>query len=312
MADTFIDTSPTQLTTTPSRGLLYWGWKILRRSLLTIVQFLILLFLISFAGRLALGGGIQSFPNSIPDAFDISVDFLRNLTSGRLEALDEVANLFSKSFLLLIIALSLGTVVGLILGGIAAIKRGSRLSTILMSSSVLVISTPSYVIAMFMIWSIVWIFSKTGVRILPIFGFGWDEHLIIPALVLSARPMASMLRLSYTSLVDIMMSDYIRTAHSKGLHPRWVFTRHVIRNAGVPLLTTAGVSLRYSLAVLPIVEYVFNWNGIGQALLRSIQQGDLYRLIVMVIPLSLLFILANIILDFANELIDPRLRKVAE
>ncbi len=199
-----------------------------------------------------------------------------------------------------------------IFGGIAAINRGTRVSTALMSASVLVISTPSYVAGMFFLWAVVWIYKTTGFRILPTFGFGWDEHIILPALILSARPLASMMRLSYASLVDILQSDFVRTAHSKGIHPRAIFIRHVLRYAGVPLLTTVGVSFRFSLSVLPIVEYIITWPGVGLELLRSIQVGDLSRVLVMVPPLAVMFILANQLLDFMYEVIDPRLRRVEE
>jgi peptide/nickel transport system permease protein len=296
----------------PLRGIFYWAWRVLRRLLLTALHLLILVFLVAFAGRLALGGGIQSFPNSIPDAVDISIEFLRSLSAGELSSVNELPSLLPRSLGLLLISLTLGTVVGLILGGIAAVKRGSRVSTFLMSVSVFVISTPSYVVGMFLLWAAVWFNKSTGIRILPTFGFGWDEHLVIPGLVLAARPMASMMRLSYSALMDILRSDYVRTAHSKGIHPRGVFLRHVIRNAGVPLLTTAGVSFRFSLAVLPIVEYIITWPGVGLELLRSIQAGDLFRILVMVLPLATLFIVVNMFLDFAYELIDPRLRKVEE
>ena len=294
------------------RGIFYWGWMAIRRLLQTLLHLLILVFLVTFAGRLALGGGIQSFPNSIPDAVELTVEFLRSLSAGELSSVEELPSLLPRSMGLLLIALSLGTGIGLILGGIAAIKRGSRLSTLLMSASVFVISTPSYVAGMFLIWSVVWFNKSTGIRILPTYGFGWDEHLIIPGLVLAARPMASMMRLSYSALMDILRSDYVRTAHSKGVHPHAVFIRHVLRNAGVPLLTTAGVSFRFSLAILPIVEYIISWHGIGMELLRSIQSGDLFRILVMVLPLAALFILVHMLLDFAYLFIDPRLRKVEE
>jgi peptide/nickel transport system permease protein len=117
-----------------------------------------------------------------------------------------------------------------------------------------------------------------------------------------------MTRLSYSALIDIFSADYVRTAHSKGLVPRLVFWRHVLRNAGVPLLTTAGVAFRFSLAMLPIVEYIFSWPGIGLALLEAIGSGDVYRILVMVLPLALLFTLVNLLLDFIYGFIDPRLR----
>jgi peptide/nickel transport system permease protein len=87
-----------------------------------------------------------------------------------------------------------------------------------------------------------------------------------------------------------------------------VFWRHVLRNAGVPLLTTAGVTFRFSLAMLPVVEFIFSWPGIGLALLKAIQSLDAPQVIVMVLPLAILFVIVNLLLDYVYQVIDPRLR----
>jgi peptide/nickel transport system permease protein len=283
-----------------------------QRILVTGAHLLFLIFLVSLTIQLSRGGGIQSFNIAFPAAVETTTNFITDLFNGDLPVWDEMQQVFPRSMGLLLISLSIGTLIGLTLGGIAAVRKGSRISTFLMTVSVIGVSTPTYVVAMFLIWGVVWFFQTTDVRILPVYGFGWDLHLIMPVLVLSARPLASMLRLSYASFFDIFRSDFVRTAHSKGLRPRTVFWRHVVRNAGVPLLTTAGVSFRFGLAVLPIVEFIFTWPGIGLALLESIQSGDINRVLVMILPLATLFILVNILLDFLYPLIDPRLRKVVE
>jgi peptide/nickel transport system permease protein len=283
-----------------------------QRILLTIFHLFVLIFLVSLAVQLSRGGGIQSIQTALPNAMESTSFFIKSTFRGNIQAWDEMRHIFPRSMGLLLIALFLGTFIGLVLGGIAAVGRGTRLSSALMTISVIGVSTPSYVVAMFLIWSVVWVFQTTDFRILPVYGFGWDEHLIMPMIVLSARPLASMLRLSYASFLDIFRADYIRTAHSKGLQPRTVFWRHVLRNAGVPLLTTMGVSFRFALAVLPVVEFIFTWPGIGLALLESIQSGNLGRVLVMILPLAALFILVNIFLDLVNQVIDPRLRKLSE
>jgi ABC-type dipeptide/oligopeptide/nickel transport system permease component len=86
-----------------------------------------------------------------------------------------------------------------------------------------------------------------------------------------------------------------------------VLLRHVLRNAGVPLLTTIAVSLRFSLAILPIVEYIFNWPGIGRLLLTAVQVQDTTTVVGMALPLVLLFVLVSSILELCYPLIDPRL-----
>jgi peptide/nickel transport system permease protein len=115
-------------------------------------------------------------------------------------------------------------------------------------------------------------------------------------------------RLSFNALVEILESDYIRTATAKGLRPRVILLRHVLRNAGVPILTTVGVSLRFSLAVLPIVEYIFSWPGIGLRLLKAIEAQDTTAVVGLTLPLVLLFVLVNLLLEILYPLVDPRLR----
>jgi peptide/nickel transport system permease protein len=161
---------------------------------------------------------------------------------------------------------------------------------------------------MLLIWFNVWMYGATGADFLPLYGFGWDAHLVLPTIVLAARPTANVMRLGYNALAEVMDADYVRTAHAKGLTSRVVLFRHVLRNAGVPMLTTIAVSLRFSLAVLPIVEYIFNWSGIGQGLLDATQNQDVNAIVGMVLPLALLFLLLNLLLEQLNMLVDPRLR----
>jgi len=111
--------------------------------------------------------------------------------------------------------------------------------------------------------------------------------------------------------VEILETDYVRTARAKGLDPRPVFLRHVLRNAGVPILTTVGVSMRFSLAGLPIVEYIFSWPGIGLRLLTAVQAQDTTTVVGMTLPLVLLFVLVNLLLEIIYPLVDPRLRDSA-
>jgi peptide/nickel transport system permease protein len=282
--------------------------RLLQRLLSALLLIVALVLLVSLAMELSRGGGVQSLPEAAPNALRDSLDFFTNLVTGSLEATPEMLRVLPRSLGLLAISLAIGAVAGLLLGGLAAIYRHRRLSGWIISFSVLGISTPSYVAAMFLIWALVWLYGQTGLRLLPSFGYGWDLHLILPCLVLATRPMANMTRLSYSALLDVLDADFVRTAQSKGLLPRNVFLRHVLRNAGVPLLTTAGVAFRFSLGMLPIVEYIFSWPGIGLSLLDAIQEGDLPRVLVMLMPLALLFVAVNILLNLLYEVIDPRLR----
>ena len=93
----------------------------------------------------------------------------------------------------------------------------------------------------------------------------------MPALVLAMRPLAQIIQVTYVSMSNVLTEDYIRTAQAKGLADRVVIGRHALRNVLIPVLTTLGTSLRFSLASLPVVEAFFVWPGVGQALLQAIE-----------------------------------------
>jgi len=296
--------------------------RIIHRTFSALVLLVALIFFVALAMDMGQEGGLQALPSSVPSAADFTVDYLANLAHGDMGSIapsypsapstpvtTELAQALPRSLGLLAAALVLAVLIGLPLGIGAGLRRRTRFSGLLVFLSVLGISTPSYFAAMLLIWFAVWLYRSTGADFLPVHGFGWDAHLALPALVLAARPAANVMRLGYNALVDVLDADFVRTAHSKGLGPRTVFLRHVLRNAGVPLLTTVAVSLRFSLAILPIVEYIFNWSGVGQELLVAIQVQDTTTVIGMVLPLALLFVLINLLLEVLYLIVDPRLRE---
>jgi peptide/nickel transport system permease protein len=154
--------------------------------------------------------------------------------------------------------------------------------------------------------------QRFGSPLLPIGGFGWDAHIILPALVLAARPIAQITRMTSIGVGDVLDQDYVRTAMGKGLWPRQIWGRHVIRNAAIPILTTIGLSLRFSLSSLPVVELFFGWPGLGSTLLKSITLQDNDLTVALVLSLGVIFILVNLILEVSYRAIDPRLRKAGD
>ncbi len=293
----------------------------IRRIALSVLSLPALIFFIALAMGLGQAGGWTALPEAVSSTGDFTVDYLANLAHGRMGVVApiypsapatpvavELARVLPRSLGLLIAALIVAVLIGLPLGIGAGLRRKSRFSGLLVFLSVLGISTPSYFAAMLLIWLTVWLYRTTGADFIPVHGFGWDAHLILPTLVLAARPAANVMRLGYNALVEVLDADFVRTAHAKGLGPRVVLLRHVLRNAGVPLLTTIAVSLRFSLAILPIVEYIFSWSGVGEGLLTAIQSQDTNTAVGMVLPLALLFITVNLALEILYPIIDPRLR----
>ncbi len=295
-----------------TRSQIFWFIfvRFIQRLFLTVILTIGVILFIALAMNLARGGGYKAIAEATPLALDDTVQFFKDASGGRLEGIDVLLRTLPKSLGLLGAALVLGTFLGILFGGLAALYRKSRISAAIINGSIIGISTPSYVAAMFLIWTVVWIYQRTEIRILPVFGFGWDLRMVMPTLVLATRPMANITRLTYTALKDVYEADYVRTAYSKGLRPAFVFLRHVLKNAGIPILTTVGVSMRFSLSMLPVVERIFAWVGSGYTLIDAAQSGDFQLIILLTIPFVLIYALISILLDFLYPLIDPRLLTV--
>ena len=226
-------------------------------------------------------------------------------------ALSVVAEVFASSAGLLLVSLLLAVLIGVPLGIAAATARGRLGSVPLVVLSLIGISTPSFLLAM-LLWVVdLWIYRRTEILLFPPTGFGWDAHLILPALVLAGRPIAQLAQITYVTLSDILQQDFVRTARGKGLRRGLVLRRHVLRNAVVPILTTLGTSLRFSLASLPVVEIFFVWPGVGSTLLETIASGNDALVTDLIVSLGLFFLLVNVAIEVAFPLIDPRLRAEA-
>ena len=223
-------------------------------------------------------------------------------------ALQVVSETLKASAGLLVLSLILAFAIGLPLGLTAALAKRKTSSALVMLFSVLGISTPSFLFAMFL-WVVnIWVHRTFDITVLPSGGFGWDAHMIMPIIVLAMRPLAQIAQVTYVTMRDILGQDYIRTAYSKGLNWRLVRNVHALPNILIPILTTLGSSLRYSLASLPVVEVFFEWQGVGLKLLDAIQQGNASLVIDLLLSLGLFFLFVNLVIEFSFPLIDPRLR----
>jgi peptide/nickel transport system permease protein len=248
--------------------------------------------------------------------------YIRSLATGRLgvywraQGRSRVAvpvttvllDTYFKSMGLLFAAMLFAALLGVGLGVLSAYWEGSPLSLGLLTTSLLGISMPTFFAALLLqVLEIMW-YRRTGIRLVPVGGFGWDSHIILPALVLATRPMAQLARITSVALSEAAHQDYIRTAWAKGLPTRQVWGDHVLPNALVPMLTALGVSLRFSLGSLPVVEFFFGWPGLGATLLQGIRMRHTNLVITLALALGLTFMLVNLLLEMAYRFLDPRLR----
>jgi peptide/nickel transport system permease protein len=219
-----------------------------------------------------------------------------------------VLTLFARSAGLLGLALGLALLLGLPLGMAMATRRGTG-RTLMLVLSILGISTPSFLLAM-LLWVLnITLYRRLGLPPLPPTGFGWDAHMILPALVLAMRPLAQIAQVTCVALTEAMDQDFIRLAQAKGVPERLIRTRHALRSVLVPVLTTAATSLRFSLATLPVVEFFFVWPGVGLTLIEAIRAGQIPLVTDFILLLGLFFLLVNLIVEFLYPWLDPRLRQ---
>lgn len=274
---------------------------------------------LSYLG-LDMAGGTKFGP-AIVNAFPKTWQYIDHLLQGELGlttagsntlvprlVTEVIVEYLPRSLGLLGISLLFASLMGILLGVFAARKR-SRRSLGILITTLIGVSIPSFFAAFLLQWAATTYTRQMGEALLPVGGFGWDKHLILPALVLAARPVAQITRITFISVRDVLQQDYIRTAYGKGVHRFKVMTIHTMRNAAIPILTTIGVSLRFSLSSLPVVEYYFGWTGIGFALLKGIAKQDSNLTVALALCMGIIFITVNVLLDLSYRIIDPKLRE---
>jgi peptide/nickel transport system permease protein len=203
-------------------------------------------------------------------------------------------------------ATAIAVVVGLAAGIAAALRPGGLLDQLLMSLAVLGISTPVFWLGMmlsllFAVW-LGW---------LPVSGYGdgaW-ANLVLPAATLGALHTGTIARMARSSLLEVIRQEYIQTARAKGLTESRVVAKHALRNALIPVVTVIGIGLADLLVGAPLTETVFAWPGLGRMLVASVGQRDLPVVMGAVLIFAVIYVLANLLVDLAYLVIDPRIRR---
>jgi uncharacterized protein len=221
---------------------------------------------------------------------------------------------FVRSGSLLVVSIGVAALLGIAAGGLAALRRFSALSLSTLTLTVIGVSIPSFFLALLIQIADIRFYQRTGIGLFPVYGISSHRtasllpQVVAPALVLAARPLAHVTRVTFVSISEILNRDYIRTAHAKGLGPSVVFWRHTLRNAGVSIFTAMIVSLRFALGSLPVVEVFFDWPGLGVTMLNAIYERRSEVVAALALSLGVAFLLVNLLVDLLYRYIDPRLR----
>ena len=164
-------------------------------------------------------------------------------------------------------------------------------------------SIPSFWLGILLI-----LFFGVNLKWLPISGSGTWQHLVMPGITLAAFPIARNMRLTRSSMLDLMQRDFVRTARAKGISETRVVYVHVLRNSLLPLVTAIGLEIGFLLGGSVIIETIFGWPGVGREIIAAIGSKDFYVVQAGVIMLALIFAAVNLIIDLVYVWVDPRIR----
>ena len=200
-------------------------------------------------------------------------------------------------------AIMLALAVGVAVGLAAALRPNTFLDRFLMSSVLVGVTLPNFVLGPILIL----VFAlKLGW--LPVAGWGEPSNLILPSIVLAARPAALIGRMTRASMLETLRQDYIRTARAKGLSPMTVLIKHALKNAFLPVLTTTGVSFGYLLSGSFVVETIFTVPGVGYQSINSLFQRDYSVIQGTTLLLAVVFVATNLVIDLLYVVLDPRVK----
>ncbi|NLJ85200.1 MAG: ABC transporter permease [Firmicutes bacterium] len=225
---------------------------------------------------------------------------------------------------LAIVSVIIAILLGIPLGIVAAVKRGSVWDYLSMIVALLGVSTPSFWLALMLLSHV-----ALKVEFLPMFGrdgsvfkglwilvtqFRADElltglrYVLLPAFSIGASMMAIITRLTRSSLLEVLGKDYIRTARAKGLGDRIVVLKHALRNALLPVITIVGIQFGAMLGGAVVTETVFAWPGVGRLIVNAISQRDFPIIQGGVLMMAIIFTMVNLAVDLSYALVNPRIR----
>jgi peptide/nickel transport system permease protein len=199
--------------------------------------------------------------------------------------------------------IAIALAVALPLGILAAVKQNTWIDRAATSIALFGQAMPTF-------WFGLILMIVFGLKLgwLPVSGTGSWQHYVMPGIVLAFTAIPALMRLTRTGMIEVLASDYIRTARAKGLRARSVVLRHALRNAAIPVVSIAAVQLGFMLGGSVVIEQVFALHGVGYLAWESISKNDYPVVQAVVLVLACIYVLLTLIADLLNAFLDPRLR----
>lgn len=241
---------------------------------------------------------------------------------------EEIRRRLPPTIELTLAAMLIALLGGLALGVLSAVYKGTWVDYASMTVALAGVSVPIFWLGLLLILAFGdvlpiggnlspehFLEPRTGFMLLDTLFTGhielfWDaiRHLIMPALALATIPLAMTARITRSSMLEVLGSDYLRTARAKGLSPWSQVLRHALRNALIPILTLVGLEFGYLLGGAVLTETVFDWPGMGTYILRSVRDTEYDSIGGAILVLAAIFVLVNLAVDLLYAFIDPRIR----
>ena len=288
---------------------------------LTIVVFLLVNVLPGDTARIIAGDyADEATVQSIREAYGLDkpihiqyINYIKDLLHGdfgrsyhsRRDIATELANVYPKTITLALATEVVGIVLGVMLGMIAAVRRGSLVDRGVTAFGVLGLSIPQFWFAL-----ILQLLFAVTLQWLPPsgYGVGFDRYIILPALTLGIPSAGMMARVSRSAFLEVLPQNYIRTARAKGLKEQLIIWRHTLKNAMIPILSLIGTDMSRLITGTMIAESVFSWPGIGKYGYDALFYKDMPALQATVLILAVTICGINLIVDILYGLVDPRVR----
>ena len=248
----------------------------------------------------------------------LKAPYLRRSYQSQRRVSEIIGSAFPQTALLAVVAMLFALIIGISLGVVSALHKDTWIDRVTLVLSTLGMSLPSFFAAILIAWLFAYVLADW--THLNMFGnlytvddYGCGEYvdlknLILPALTLGIRPLATLTQLTKNSMLESLSQDYIRTARAKGLSHRRVVIKHALRNALNPVVTSASGWFAGLLAGAVFVEYVFDWKGMGVVIVDGLEKYDFPVVMGTILFICILLVLINILTDILYAVLDTRVR----
>ena len=223
--------------------------------------------------------------------------------TSRRQVSDMMVERIPPTLQLAAVGLFLAMLLGIPLGVLAAVKRNTILDQLAKLFAIVGMSAPQFWVAIMLI-----MFFGAQLKWLPTYGRGGIDHYILPGIAISLFVMAGFMRLTRSSMLEVLDSEFVKFARIKGLQERLVIFKHALKNAIIPVLTFGGVSFAGLLNGAIVVEVVFAWPGLGRLMLDAIRERDTVVIMATILTSGFIYVFLSTVVDILYAYVDPRIR----